>query len=193
MIGIINYGAGNLFSLECSLERINVPYFRINKPEELGKADRIIIPGVGYAEAAMYKLKEKDFIDSIVKINKPVLGICLGMQLLTESSEEGNAELLKLVPLKTIRFKEELKVPHIGWNKVKCVSDNPLFKGINEEYFYFIHSYFVPFSEELTMATTEYPTAFSSAIGCKNFVGVQFHPEKSGKAGEQLLRNFSNL
>jgi imidazole glycerol-phosphate synthase subunit HisH len=193
MIGIINYGAGNIFSLECCLNRIGASYFRINTPSEMDKADRYIIPGVGNAAPAMQKLKNAGFLNKINKTKKPVLGICLGMQLLTKYSEESDSELLGLIPLDTIRLSSTVKVPHIGWNKVKSEQSHPLFIGLNEDYYYFVHSYHIPFNKEYTIGTTNYTSTFASAIGHRNFMGVQFHPEKSGAAGEQLLKNFIQL
>lgn len=196
MIGIINYGAGNIFSLTAALTRVGLEYGMINKEEEIDQYDRIIIPGVGHAGAAMEKLRASGLADSIHKIKKPVLGICVGMQLLTDFSEEGNSDLLSIIPLKTLHFDKKIneKVPHMGWNSVSINHDNPLFNNIDEHaYFYFVHSYFIEYNEIYTAAKCEYGLSFSAAISKDNFYGVQFHPEKSGKAGEQLLVNFSKL
>ena len=195
MIGIINYGAGNLFSLKCALERIGTDFCMISTPEEFAKADKYIIPGVGHAGTAMQKLNSTDLVPLLRATDKPLLGICLGMQLLTEYSEEGNCGLLSMVPLNTKLFREKVtKVPQMGWNTVTYVNNHPLFKGIlNESYFYFVHSYFVEYNDEYTIGKTEYGIEYSSAIQKENYMGVQFHPEKSGKAGEQLLANFAGL
>ena len=196
MIGIINYGAGNIFSLTAALDRVGLSYMMINLPEEIDQCDRIIIPGVGHAGAAMQKLRESGLSDHIHAIEKPVLGICVGMQLMTDFSEEGNAELLKIVPIQTLHFRDRIgqKVPHMGWNSISPSKGNPLFLHIEDNaYFYFVHSYFIEYHEDYTIAKCEYDVPFSAAMSKGNFYGVQFHPEKSGKAGEQLLLNFSKI
>lgn len=196
MIGIINYGAGNIFSLTAALDRVGLAYGMINKAEEIDLYDRIIIPGVGHAGAAMQKLQESGLVPSIKKLRKPVLGICVGMQLLTAFSEEGNVEMMQLFPLKTLHFNSSLagKVPHMGWNSVSISADNPLFVNVEDQtYFYFVHSYYIEFDAGYTAAQCDYGVPFSAAIAKDNFFGVQFHPEKSGKAGEQLLLNFSTI
>ncbi len=196
MIGIINYGAGNIFSLTAALDRVGLTYGMVNTADEIDQYDRIIIPGVGHAGAAMDKLQESGLVPYIKKLKKPVLGICVGMQLLTAFSEEGNAEMLKLFPLKTLHFdaNKSGKVPHMGWNSVSVPTNSPLFAHIEDQtYFYFVHSYFIEFDATYTAAKCVYGQPFSAAISKDNFFGVQFHPEKSGKAGEQLLLNFSTI
>lgn len=195
-IGIVNYGAGNIFSLTAALRRQKLDYGMVNSPEELENFDRIIIPGVGHAEKAMEKLKASGMIDSIMKLTKPVLGICLGMQLLTEHSEEGNQDLLALVPLKTLHFKDrvQLKIPHMGWNIVSQRNECNLMLNIpSNSYFYFVHSFYIEYNPKFTAASCDYGLTFSAIIQKDNFYGVQFHPEKSGAAGELLLKNFSNI
>jgi len=196
MIGIIQYGAGNIFSLTAALDRLQIEYGMISHESEFEAYDRYIIPGVGHAGAAMQKLECTGLVPTIRKITKPVLGICVGMQLITAFSEEGNADLLNIVPVKTLRFKEEagLKIPHTGWNQVHPKETNGLFKNIGQEtYFYFVHSYFIEHNNLYTLASTQYGVQFSAAIRKDNFFGVQFHPEKSGMAGETLLTNFAHL
>lgn len=196
MIGIINYGAGNIFSLTAALERVGLTYGMINTADEMDLYDRIIIPGVGHAGAAMNKLRESGLVPYIKALRKPVLGICVGMQLLTEYSEEGDAEMLTLFPLKTLHFDAQMagKVPHMGWNSVSVQANNPLFANIEDQtYFYFVHSYYIEYDRTFTAARCDYGLPFSAAISKNNFFGVQFHPEKSGKAGEQLLLNFSTI
>ena len=196
MIGIVNYGAGNIFSLTSALERLGLEYGMINTEADFEKYDKIIIPGVGHAGTAMEKLTETGLVPAIKALEKPVLGICVGMQLLTDFSEEGNSDLLGIVPLKTLRFKEEVskKVPHMGWNQIRPINNSPLFEGIADNtYFYFVHSYFIEFNTKFTAAICDYGTSFSASIQKDNFYAVQFHPEKSGEAGERLLRNFANL
>lgn len=196
MIGIVNYGAGNIFSLCSALDRIDVKYGMINSLSDFDLYERIIIPGVGHAGAAMQKLRDSGFVEKIVSLKKPVLGICVGMQLLTDSSEEGAAELLHVIPLKTLHFEERInrKVPHMGWNTVSIINDCQLFRDVPENtYFYFVHSYFIEDSKQFTAATCDYGLRFAAAIHKDNFYAVQFHPEKSGAAGEQLLLNFATL
>ncbi|WP_207420414.1 imidazole glycerol phosphate synthase subunit HisH [Desertivirga brevis] len=195
-VGIVNYGAGNIFSLTAALERQNISYEMINSVDEFERYERIIIPGVGHAGAAMKKLQESGMVEKIKNTKKPVLGICVGMQLLTDHSEEGDAQLLGIAPLKTRHFLEnlKLKVPHMGWNKVNGELDNELFKDIpSGTYFYYVHSYFIEFNPTFTIASTEYGLKYSAALKNGNFYGVQFHPEKSGLAGEQLLKNFASI
>ncbi len=196
MIGIVNYGAGNIFSLTAALDRLNLSYGMINAEAEFDLYDKIIIPGVGHAGTAMQKLVDTGLVPKIKSLTKPVLGICVGMQLITESSEEGNSNLLGIIPVHTLRFKEaeSKKVPHMGWNQVSPQTENSLFKGLsNDSYFYFVHSYFIEFNSNFTIAFCNYGIKFAAAIQKDNFYGVQFHPEKSGEAGEILLKNFANL
>lgn len=196
MTGIINYGAGNIFSLTAALDRLDIPYGMVNTQAELTAYDRIIIPGVGHAGAAMRKLQASGLADPIGQLTKPVLGICVGMQLLTAHSEEGNSPLLNIVPLQTLHFENRIseKVPHMGWNKVFHENGCPLFADIKKDaYFYFVHSYFIEYNATFTAAFAEYGLKFSASLQDRNFYGVQFHPEKSGEAGERLLLNFSNL
>jgi len=196
MIGIVYYGAGNIFSLTAALDRLGLSYGMIKTSEDFEKYDRYIIPGVGHAGSAMQKLEDSGLVPSIRQLKKPVLGICVGMQLLTEHSEEGNSDLMGIMPLKTRKFSENLnvKVPHTGWNKVTQFSDSHLFTEIAPgAHFYFVHSYFIEFNSIFTIALAEYGIKFSAVIKKNNFYGVQFHPEKSGLAGEQLLKNFAHL
>ncbi|WP_293298083.1 imidazole glycerol phosphate synthase subunit HisH [Pedobacter sp. UBA4863] len=194
-IGIINYGAGNIFSLTAALDRLQIPYEMVNTESDLKKHSHIIIPGVGHAGAAMQKLQQTGLVQAIKALTKPVLGICVGMQLLTAHSEEGDADLLHIVPIKTRLFDKTLgiKVPHMGWNNVNF-TNNPLFNHVKPHaQFYFVHSYFIEYNPIFDIASVTYGNRFSAAIQKDNFFGVQFHPEKSGEAGEQLLKNFSMM
>ncbi|MET4080181.1 glutamine amidotransferase [Pedobacter sp. UYP30] len=194
-VGIVNYGAGNIFSLTSALERLGISYGMINTTPDFDLYTHIIIPGVGHAGAAMEKLVNSGLADAIKNLKKPVLGICVGMQLLTSHSEEGNAELLNIVELNTKKFDKalDIKIPHMGWNGINF-GNSVLFKGLqNGEQFYFVHSYFIEYNPIFDIASADYGVKFSAAIQKDNYFGVQFHPEKSGKAGEQVLKNFSNL
>jgi glutamine amidotransferase len=195
MIGIVNYGAGNIFSLTSALERLNIAFGMVNTEADLDQYTHIIIPGVGHAGAAMKKLKQTGLVEPIKALKKPVLGICVGMQLLTEHSEEGDAALMGIVPVQTRLFNKNqgIKIPHMGWNNIEH-KNNLLFDGVKTgTQFYFVHSYFIEYNATFDIATANYGMPFSAAVQKDNFYGVQFHPEKSGIAGEHLLKNFSNL
>jgi len=195
-VGLITYGAGNIFSLTAALERLGIAYGMIYREEDFQHYDRYIIPGVGHAGAAMTKLQKTGLVPMIKSLKKPTLGICVGMQLLTSFSEEGPSDLLDIFPLKTLKFahSSEYKVPHTGWNQVYPGKENALFKNIPAgSHFYFVHSYFIEYDEEYTLSSTFYNNRFSASIWRDNFYGVQFHPEKSGTFGETLLINFSKL
>ena len=195
-IGIVYYGAGNIFSLTSALDRLGIGYGMIRSEADFEAFDRYIIPGVGHAGAAMTKLVDTGLVPKIKALNKPTLGICVGMQLLTEHSEEGDSALLDIIPVKTKRFADstEYKVPHTGWNKVFPAHHDKLFANIPAgSHFYFVHSYYIEYNPAFTLASTDYSLTFSASITLNNFYGVQFHPEKSGVFGEILLTNFANL
>lgn len=192
MIAIINYEAGNLASVSNALDRLDVSYTITNKKEELEAAEGIIFPGVGHAKPAMKALQKNRLDTWIQNTKKPLLGICLGMQLLYESSEEGGGtQGLGLIPGKLKKFDNtSQKVPHMGWNTFVDISGHPLVKEFDtDSYFYYVHSYYAPVNE-YTIATCTYSTDFASVVYKDNLMGVQFHPEKSGKAGAQLLQHF---
>ena len=195
MIQIIDYGAGNTRSVINALSQLGIGGKVISSAKELNTDCRTIFPGVGAAGSAMKQLKERGFTKIIPRIVAPFLGICLGMQLLMDFSEENSTECLKIIEGKVLKFPKTVKIPQIGWNKVnqknpKC----PLFKDIhNQSYFYFVNSYYADTPKFFVMGTTDYGTNFASVIRKKNFYGVQFHPEKSGEIGLKLLNNFCKL
>jgi glutamine amidotransferase len=189
---IVDYDAGNVKSLQFALERLGVKALITNDSEHISAADKVIFPGQGEAGSAMDKLKSKGLDLLIPRLNQAVLGICLGMQLLCEKTEEGNTEGLGIIPIEVKRFPETVKVPQMGWNTVNH-NENGLFKGISQDcYMYLVHSYSVPLTEN-TIAQSDYAGAYSVAVEKDNFYGVQFHPEKSSKDGLLLLENFLKL
>ena len=191
---IIKYNAGNIQSVLFALERIGMEGMVTDDPYLIQSADKVIFPGVGEASSAMNYLRDRKLDQLIRELKQPVLGICLGLQLMCKYSEENKTECLGIFDTEVKKFNVEsgLKVPQIGWNKVENTSE-PLFKGIFEEpYCYFVHSYYAELCAE-TAAVTEYGVRFSSALGKNNFYGVQFHPEKSAAAGEHILKNFIQL
>ena len=191
-IAIINYGAGNIQSILFAIERLGYTAVLTNNPDEIQQADKVIFPGVGEASYAMKKLKESGLDSMIPTLKQPVLGICLGMQLMCQHSEEGNTEGLGIFDANVIRFSTNVKVPQMGWNQIYNLK-SPLFEGINDnEYMYLVHSYYVPNCKE-AIATTNYDLEYASALQKNNFYGTQFHPEKSGDIGEQILGNFLKL
>jgi glutamine amidotransferase len=186
---IIDYGAGNTQSVKFAFQRLGLQPLLTHNAEEIQSADKVIFPGVGHAKAAMDVLKEKGLNTLIPQLKQPVLGICLGMQLMCKLSEEGNTECLGIIDETVRLFKPIQKVPHVGWNNIKIENLNPQIHTRTTEYFYFVHSYYVP-KNEFTTHTCNYITEFSASIQKENFFGVQFHPEKSGKAGEDFLNQF---
>ncbi len=189
---IIKYNAGNIRSVLFALERIGVSAIVTDDYDEIRSADRVIFPGVGEASSAMKYLKEKGLDKLICSLTQPVLGICLGMQLMCSYSEENNTECLGIFEQKVKLFpKSGLKIPQIGWNNITCLK-SPLFNGVDENaYMYFVHSYYVE-NCDAAIAKTDYIVEFSSAVQKNNFSAVQFHPEKSGEAGQKILENFIN-
>jgi glutamine amidotransferase len=189
---IIDYGAGNIKSIQFAFKRLGVDALLSNNPEEILVADKIIFPGVGEASSAMRMLKESGLDVLIPNLKQPVLGICLGMQLLCDSTDEGNTKGLGVFNTKVKRFSNDVKVPQMGWNVIKELKSD-LFKGVKEkEYMYLVHSYYAESCEQ-TIATTDYSINYASALQHDNFYGVQFHPEKSSLAGAKLLQNFLEL
>ena len=191
-IAIIDYGAGNVQSVLFALERLGFVGIVTNDWITIKSADKVIFPGVGEASSAMKMLQESGLDVLIPTLKQPVLGICLGMQLMCKHSEEGSTNGLGIFDVNVVKFSQDVKVPQMGWNTIYNLK-SPLFEGIKEdEFMYLVHSYYAPLSEN-TIATTNYEQEYSTALQRDNFFGVQFHPDKSGVFGEQILKNFLNL
>jgi len=194
-IAIIKYNAGNIRSVLYALERINHTAVVTDNADEIKNADKVIFPGVGEASTAMNYLKERNLDKLICSLTQPVLGICLGMQLMCKYSEENDTECLGIFDEDVKKFKvksEKLKVPQIGWNSIYDLKSD-LFKNVTENsYCYFVHGYYASKGEH-TIVTTDYVQPYSSALRKNNFYGAQFHPEKSATAGERILSNFLKL
>jgi len=192
---IIKYNAGNICSVDYALKRLGVDAEISADPAVIRSADKVIFPGVGEAETTMEHLKATGLDKLIKELKQPVLGICLGMQLMCSHSEEGNADCLGIFDVDVKRFvpkRHEDKVPHMGWNTI-AQTNSDLFNGFDkDEYVYFVHSYYVPVNEH-TAAVTDYIHPFSAALHKDNFYATQFHPEKSGGVGERILKNFLAL
>lgn len=189
---IINYGAGNIKSIQFAFKRLGADALLSNEPETILTADRVIFPGVGEAGSAMKKLKDSGLDTLIPKLKQPVLGICLGMQLMCNHTEEGNTDGLEIFDVDIKKFSNTVKVPQMGWNSIQNLNSN-LFNGIKEnEYMYLVHSYYAPLAHN-AIATSNYETEYATALQNKNFYGVQFHPEKSSLAGAKILQNFLEI
>jgi len=186
---IIDYGAGNIQSIKFAIQRLGFEAILSSDAKEIRSAERVIFPGVGEASSAMKMLKDTGLDKVIPTLKQPVLGICLGMQLMCKYCEEGDTQGLGIFHANVVKFDNKLKVPQIGWNRIYDLKSE-LFKGISEkEFIYLVHSFYVKECEE-TIASTEYGVEYTSAIQKDNFYGVQFHPEKSSDEGEKILRNF---
>ena len=191
-ITILNYGAGNIQSIKFALQRLGYTATLSDNANEIRQADKVIFPGVGEASSAMKKLKASGLDTLVPRLTQPVLGICLGMQLMCNRTEEGDTEGLGIFDVDVVRFTNDVKVPQIGWNQIEDLSSD-LFRNISEKsYIYLVHSYYAPVCEE-TIAQSTYGTMYSTALRNGNFYGTQFHPEKSSKVGERILRNFLSL
>ncbi|MGB7394570.1 MAG: imidazole glycerol phosphate synthase subunit HisH [Pricia sp.] len=195
-IVIINYGAGNIQSIKFAIQRLGLEAVLSDNADEIRSADKVIFPGVGEASSAMAKLRASGLDKTIPKLKQPVLGICLGMQLMCNSSEEGNTQGLRIFDVEVIRFNASklvtgnaFKIPQIGWNQISNLK-SVLFNDIAEkEHVYLVHSYYAPLCKE-TIAESDYGIRYSAALGKENFYGTQFHPEKSSDVGEKILKNF---
>ena len=208
MIGIIDYNAGNIKSVEMALESMAIPYILGKKPEDLKNVDRLIFPGVGDAAYAMKQLKSTGFdmfLKEHAQAQTPIMGICLGSQIIFEHSEEGDTDCLGLVPGKITHFKNifdregiptnGLKIPHMGWNSLAITENAKLFQGIEQgAYVYFVHSYYLDAANKQDVsATTEYNVTIDAAVERDNVFACQFHPEKSGEVGLHILKNFVDM
>lgn len=196
-IAILKYNAGNVFSVQCALKRIGVEAQITDDFDALRRAEKVIFPGVGEASTAMDYLRTRGLDQLIKSLTQPVLGICIGMQLLCRSSEEGDAQCMGIFDTAVKRFDNslclELKIPHMGWNTLNVTAPNSFIsEELNDAYVYYVHSYYAPVCRH-TVATTEYITPFSAALHNQNFYATQFHPEKSGDVGETILKQFLAL
>jgi glutamine amidotransferase len=195
---IVDTGCANLSSVKFAVERLGYQVTITDDVDLIKQADKVIFPGVGSAKHAMANIKAKNLVSVLQGLTQPVLGFCLGMQLMTESSQETNEDAdvpcLGLIPTKVEPLKAQgNRLPHMGWNTLKNVSDHPIFSGItNGDYFYFVHSFAAPVSE-YTIASCEYGSEFSAAIAKDNFIGCQFHPERSSALGSKIIQNFLEL
>lgn len=193
-VAVVKYNAGNIHSVIHALRRLGVEPILTNDPAVLQQADKVIFPGVGEAATTMRHLKQTGLDQVIKNLKQPVLGICLGMQLLCSHSEEGDVDALGIfdVPVQKFTWQKGIKIPHMGWNQIEQLK-SPLFATCQEnDYVYFVHSYYVPVCEH-TIATTQYAGAFSAALNKNNFYATQFHPEKSGDVGSLILEQFIKL
>ncbi|MFS4491957.1 imidazole glycerol phosphate synthase subunit HisH [Maribacter sp. 2308TA10-17] len=191
-IVIINYGAGNIQSIKFAIQRLGYEAILSDDAEEIRAADKVIFPGVGEASSAMNKLKTSGLNKIISELKQPVLGICLGMQLMCNSSEEGSTQGLGIFDIDVIKFSKKVKVPQIGWNQISNLKSD-LFQGVAEkDHIYLVHSFYAPLCAD-TIAESFYELNYSAALQKDNFYGTQFHPEKSSEVGEQILKNFLEL
>ncbi|EIA07597.1 imidazole glycerol phosphate synthase subunit HisH [Flavobacterium frigoris] len=191
-IVIINYGAGNIQSIMFAIERLGYKAVLSNNPAEIKAADKVIFPGVGEASSAMEMLLESGLDTLIPTLEQPVLGICLGMQLMCNHTQEGDTKGLGIFDVDVLKFSSKVKVPQMGWNNIYNLKSD-LFKGVSEnEYMYLVHSFYAPDCAQ-SIATTNYEVEYASALQKDNFYGTQFHPEKSGDVGEKILGNFLKL
>ena len=195
MIAVVDSGGANISSIIFALQRIGAKVMFTHDAAIITEAERVILPGVGTAQIAMNRLQQLNLIDCICSLKQPVLGICLGMQILFEHSMEGNVDLLGIFPGNLMRFDEAKStvVPHIGWNTVRFNTDHKLFYNVPQDsHFYFVHSYYA-LKNENTLGLCDYGDQFSAILEKDNFIGCQFHPERSGEIGEQLLKNFIRM
>ena len=194
-IVVIKYNAGNIYSVVHALRRLGIEPIVTSDEETISFADKVIFPGVGEAANTMKFLKERGMDKLIKSLKQPVLGICLGMQLMCKRSEEGDVECLNIFDVEVKKFvaqQQNEKIPHMGWNQIYALKSGLFLSTTENQFVYFVHSYYVPLCEN-TIATVDYIYPFSAALKKDNFYATQFHPEKSGDVGEQILRNFIDL
>lgn len=194
MIAVIDYDTGNLRSVENVFKRVGAEYIITSNPQIITSADHVFLPGVGSAGVAMERLKERQLVDVIKSLKVPTLGICLGMQLMCEYSEEDQTECLAIFPNRVTKFapNSDIKVPHMGWNTIFDLK-SPLYKGLDENsYVYFVHSFAADLNSSV-IATSNHGINFGASLNINNFYGCQFHPEKSGDNGERIIQNFLSL
>jgi len=199
-VAIVKYNAGNVQSVIYALKRHGIDPILTDDPDKLRSADKVIFPGVGEASSAMRHLKKAKLDLLIPELKQPVLGVCIGQQLMCRYSEEGDVDCMNIFPIDVKKFSPELvdgikyKVPHMGWNKIVKM-DNPLFKGLDPDhsFVYYVHSFYCEYSEKYTQAITDYILPYSASLQKDNFYAVQFHPEKSGEVGEKIIENFLNI
>jgi glutamine amidotransferase len=195
-VAIVKYNAGNIYSVIHALKRLGITPTLTDNAEILSKADKVLFPGQGEASTAMAYLKEHNLDKLICDLKQPVLGICIGQQLMCRHSQEGDTDCLGIFPLDVLRFQpqcHEDKVPQMGWNSISDLR-SPLFKDIDDgEFIYNVHSFYVPHSKDYTIATCNYILPYSAALHKENFYATQFHPEKSGTVGEKILKNFLEI
>lgn len=194
MLAVVDSGGANLYSIFMALERLGVPYSLVKTAKALSQAERILLPGVGSAKQVLQRLKELDLIVPLLETSKPILGICIGLQLQYSFLEEGDCDGLGIFAGSVRHLPEEVNypVPHMGWNQVQLLQSDPLLAGVEDEYFFFTHSFAAPVGSG-TVASTNYGVEFSSVIRKENWWGVQFHPEKSAAAGHRVLKNFMEV
>ena len=193
MIAILKYNSGNIMSVRVALQRLGHEAVISDDPDVIRRADRVIIPGVGEASSAMSYLRERSLDTLIISLKQPVLGICLGLQLMCSYSEENNTECLGIFDTIVRRFPAGARVPHMGWNDFSSLNDDPLLRGLkNEDNVYYVHSYYAAVND-FTTAVCDYGLPFSAAMQRDNFFATQFHPEKSAETGALILKNFLEL
>ena len=191
---LLNSGGSNYTSLQSAFERLGAKCVQSSDNEAIARASHIVLPGVGSASSAMQAIHQQNLAEQIIALKKPLLGICLGMQILYEASDESDVQCLAVIPgkINKLEIKPSIRVPHMGWNNILCTQSSALLSGIETEDFYFVHSYAAEVGQN-TIASCQHGSAFTAAVAYRNFYGVQFHPERSGPQGQQLLENFLSI